>query len=111
MRTALKVSASVYSILMLLYPEELRQDFAGEMVDVFEQQLWGEWMESGIAGMIRVWGRALWELVWVALPIQLCAPIVVAPAGGLLSSSASFAVLLGTLGHHPVVHILIAQGR
>jgi hypothetical protein len=111
MLTALKLSASVYSILLFLYPEELRQDFGDEMVDVFEQQLWGEWMESGVAGMIRAWARVLWELLWVALPIQLCAPIVVAPTVGLLSSSASFAVLLGTLGHHPVAHIFIAQGR
>jgi hypothetical protein len=111
MRTALKISASVYGVLLFLYPEELRRDFAEEMVDVFEQQLRGEWEQSGPAGMVCVWSRALWELFSIALPIQICAPIVVAPTVGVLSSSASFAVLLGTLGHHPVVHILIAQGR
>jgi hypothetical protein len=111
MRTTLKLSASVYSILLFLYPEELRQDFADDMVDVFEQQLWGEWEQSGLPGLVGAWGRAFWELFWFALPLQLCEPIVVAPTFSLLISSVSFTVLLGTLGPHPVVHILIAQGR
>jgi hypothetical protein len=111
MRTALKISASVYRMLLFLYPEDLQEHFADEMVDVFEQQLCGELEQSGIAGVVCTWSRAFWELFWVALPVQLCEPVVVAPTFSLLISSVSFTVLLATLGPHPVVHILIAQGR
>jgi hypothetical protein len=97
MQTAFKVSSRTYSVLLTMYPRELRRRFAEEMTDVFDQQLQGAWDESGFAGMARVWLDAIGELLFVALPAQIGQPIVIVPTLSLIGNSAIFLVLMRAL--------------
>jgi len=97
MQIAFKVSNRTYSVLLTMYPRELRRRFAEEMTDVFDQQLQGAWDESGFAGMARVWLDAIGELLFVALPAQIGQPIVIVPTLSLIGNSAIFLVLMRAL--------------
>jgi hypothetical protein len=97
MQTAFKMSSRTYSVLLTMYPRELRRRFAEEMTDVFDQQLQGAWDESGFAGMARVWLDAIGELLFVALPAQIGRPIVIVPTLSLIGNSAIFLVLMRAL--------------
>jgi hypothetical protein len=97
MDTALRVSSRAFAALLILYPDELRREFGDEMTDVFGLQLEEAWEESGFAGLIRVWIRAIGELLFVALPAQLAQPIVVVPMLSLISNSFMFLALLKAL--------------
>ena len=97
MRTAFKVSSRTYSVLLTMYPRDLRRRFAEEMTDVFDQQLRGAWDESGFAGLARVWLDAIGELLFVALPAQIGQPIVIVPTLSLIGNSAIFLVLMRAL--------------
>jgi len=97
MQTAFKVSSRTYSVLLTMYPRDLRRRFAEEMTDVFDQQLRGAWDESGFAGLARVWLDAIGELLFVALPAQIGQPIVIVPTLSLIGNSAIFLVLMRAL--------------
>ena len=97
METSLRMSRQAYGVLLIFYPREFRQRFAGEMADVFEQQLQGAFEESGLRGMLRIWLCAIGELLFVALPAQLGQPIVVVPTLSLISNSILFLALLRQL--------------
>ena len=97
MQTAFRVSSRTYSVLLIMYPRELRRRFAQEMTDVFDQQLQGAWDESGFAGLARVWLDAIGELLFVALPAQIGQPIVIVPTLSLIGNSAIFLVLMRAL--------------
>jgi len=97
METALKACSRAYSVLLILYPGELRERFADEMLEVFEQQIYGAWEERGFAGVVQVWLWALAEVLFVALPTQMGQPIVIVPTLSLLSNSVMFLALLRTL--------------
>ena len=97
MQTTFKVSSRTYSVLLTLYPRELRRKFAEEMTDVFDQQQQGAWDESGFAGLARVWLDAIGELLFVALPAQIGQPIVIVPTLSLIGNSAIFLVLMRAL--------------
>ena len=97
MQTAFKMSSRTYSVLLTMYPRELRRRFAEEMTDVFAQQLQGAWDDSGFAGMARVWLDAIGELLFVALPAQIGQPIVIVPTLSLIGNSAIFLVLMRAL--------------
>jgi len=97
MQIAFKVSSRTYSVLLTMYPRELRRRFAEEMTDVFDQQLQGAWDESGFTGMARVWLDAIGEFLFVALPAQIGRPIVIVPTLSLIGNSAIFLVLMRAL--------------
>jgi hypothetical protein len=97
MQTTFKASSRTYSVLLTLYPLELRRQFAQEMAEVFDQQLQGAWEESGLKGLLRVWACAIGELLFVALPAQLAQPIFVVPTLSLISNSILFLALLRQL--------------
>ena len=97
MQTTFKACSRTYSVLLTLYPRELRLRFAEEMTDVFEQQIEEAWDESGFMGLVRVWLCAIRELLCVALPTQLGQPIVVVPTLSLIGNSAMFLALLREL--------------
>jgi hypothetical protein len=97
MQTTLKASSRTYSVLLTLYPLELRREFAQEMTDVFEQQLQGAWEERGLKGLISVWLWAIGELLFVAVPAQLAQPIFIVPTLSLISNSIMFLALLRQL--------------
>ena len=109
MQTTLRASSRTYSVLLILYPLELRREFAQEMTDVFEQQLQGAWEESGLKGMVRVWLRAIGELLCVALPAQLAQPVFIVPTLSLISNSLMFLVLLRQLS--PLAELCRIYGR
>jgi hypothetical protein len=97
MQTAFKISVAAYSVLLVMYPRELRRRFAVEMADVFDQQLQGAWDDGGFAGVARVWLEAIGELLFVALPALIGRPIVIVPTLSLIGNSAIFLVLMRAL--------------
>jgi hypothetical protein len=93
MQTTLKA----YSLLLTLYPLELRRQFGDEMTHVFAQQLHGAWEESGLRGQARVWLCAIGELLYVAVPAQLAQPVFLVPTLSLISNSLLFLALFQQL--------------
>lgn len=62
------MNARIYSILLSLYPAELRTEFGAEMVQVFLEDLDDSARTRGFFGAARVWRRSLKELLAIALP-------------------------------------------
>ena len=65
------------------------------MLTTFSEQMCSEWKRSGLVGIVPVWRSALWELLSVAVPLQLQprSSIVIAMALSFLWSSALFMAL------------------
>lgn len=93
MPTALRVSCFVYRILLICYPGELRRRFGEEMAEVFADQMRGEWRRHGLAGSLRAGLNACWEIVSVAVPLQLENSVVIAATLSFVSSSVLFLAL------------------
>lgn len=66
--TILDVSHKVYERSLIFYPEDLRGHFASEMIEDFDEQVSEAYSGSGLAGLLRVWFRAMREIVTVGLP-------------------------------------------
>jgi hypothetical protein len=90
MPSTFRISCFIYSLLLASYPHELRHRFGEEMMQVFADQMWGEWKRHGVLGVVRVWLTAGWEVMSVAAPLQLRNPVVIATALSLVSSSVLF---------------------
>jgi hypothetical protein len=97
MSTVFIACSRAYHALLIFYPDDLRQTFGAEMAGVFEQQLADAWKESGAIGVARVWLYVAHELLFVVLPTQLVAPVVVVPTLSLISNSVLFLALLRAL--------------
>jgi hypothetical protein len=67
----LEVSRKVYATSLVLYPNELRDEFGAEMVEVFDEQVSEAYSRSGFPGLLRVWFSATREFVTIALPGRL----------------------------------------
>ncbi len=95
MTEALRKSCLLYKVLLFAYPRDFRQRFGTEMLTTFSEQMCSEWKRSGLVGIVQVWRSALWELLSVAVPLQLQlrSSIVVAMALSFLWSSALFMAL------------------
>ena len=79
--SVLEVSRKIYETSLVLYPEDLREEFGEEMVEVFEEQATDAYIERGFMGLVRVWLCAAREFVSIALTGQLAermVPIVAA---------------------------------
>jgi hypothetical protein len=87
MSNAMRLGCSAYGLLLLLYPQDLRSRYSGEMKLVFREQLQGELMRRGASGAARVALLAVWEVVSVAAPLQLRNPTVIAAALSIVTSS------------------------
>ena len=61
------MSARIYSLLLRLYPAELREEFGAEMTQVFLDDLEDGRRRCGVFGAARVWRRSLKELCQIAL--------------------------------------------
>ena len=83
-------SRLLYGLLMLAYPHDFRQRFGTEMVMTFCDQVQSEWERNRLAGVVRVWRSVLWELVSLAVPLQLQRSMVVAVLLSSVGSSAMF---------------------
>jgi hypothetical protein len=73
-------SAWIYEKLLLLYPEDLRRDFGGEMALAFADDIEAAWGHGRVTGVILVWWCAVRELLTVALPGQSSNRCVLVPA-------------------------------
>lgn len=51
----MEMSARVYSVMLRLYPQPLRERFGEDMVAVFRQQLIDEYGGRGLAGLATAW--------------------------------------------------------
>jgi len=80
MNIVLLRSLWLYERLLLLYPEDLRRDFGGEMILAFADDLEAAWGDARIAGVMQIWWYALREMLTVALPAQRSNPCVLVPA-------------------------------
>jgi len=83
-------SLQLYRVLVKVYPAPLRHRYAAEMVDVFEEQLAGAWLEHGVYGLVRVWGSVLGETLQGPAALRLSQALVSVPVISLLSSSVLF---------------------
>lgn len=72
-------NARIYAAALPLYPQELRRDFGTEMTEVFVEDLAEAWRDAGLAGAVRVWSCAAWEIARIALPRQLENPAIGVP--------------------------------
>jgi hypothetical protein len=90
MASAVRVSCSLYKMLLFTYPRDFRVRFESEMVATFSDLVGGEWELKGLAGVARVWRSALAEVFSIAVPLQLQSSIVVATSLSLLSSLVLF---------------------
>ncbi len=99
MTSAVRVSCSLYKMLLFTYPRDFRLRFESEMVATFSDLVGGEWEHKGLAGVARVWQSALAEVVSVAVPLQLQRSIVVATSLSLLSSFALFMAIFHAMSH------------
>src|SRR5262249_16158578 len=64
--TILDVSHKFYESSLVFYPKDLRRDFGNDMVEVFDEQAWEAYSQSGFSGLLRVWLSATREIVTVA---------------------------------------------
>ncbi|MBN9615212.1 MAG: hypothetical protein J0G35_06520 [Acidobacteriales bacterium] len=98
--STLQRSCSLYEILLFAYPSEFRQHFSDEMKETFVYQMRRERGRSGLAGAFRVWSLVFWELLSVAVPLQLQNSIVIATAASLLGSSGLSILFFRAVAHH-----------
>ena len=89
----LEVSRRVYETSLILYPEDLREEFGDEMVEVFEEQASDAYAERGFSGLVRVWFCAGREFVSIALTGQLAERMV-----PILAVGAAFALMVWLAG-------------
>jgi hypothetical protein len=97
---------AAYRVLLVFYPQDLRQQFGEEMAQVFAEQISGEWNRHSATGIARVGLRAVWEVISVAMPLQLKRRF--AMRGQTLI--ATVAIVLGALETAGGVQELVYQG-
>lgn len=99
MASAVRVSCSLYKMLLFTYPSDFRLRLESEMVTTFSDLICGEWKHNGLPGVARVWRSALGEVFSVAVPLHLQSPIVVTISLALLSSVALFTTIFHAMTH------------
>jgi|SRR6185312_9770022 len=93
-------SRLLYDVLLLAYPHDFRQRFGAEMAMTFSEQVQDEWRRNSLAGIVRVWRSALWELISLAVPLQCQRSIVVAILLSTIGSSALFLAIFRATSLH-----------
>jgi len=89
----LEVSRKVYEGSLALYPAGLREEFGGEMVEVFEEQIADAYTERGVRGLLEVWLCTAHEFVSIALTGQLAQRMV--PVAAAITALALMVWLAG----------------
>ena len=59
----LQLSAGVYRLLLLAYPQRFRQEYGTHMAQVFMDCCWAALRRSGPAGVLALWGRTLLDFM------------------------------------------------
>jgi hypothetical protein len=103
MTNLLSVSSRLYRRLVALYPEDLRRDFADEMMLVFADDLAAARREAGLRGVLRVWRCCIGEFLRFALPGHASNPALRVPAIAVAFGFASLGaeVVLHCATHQP----------
>jgi hypothetical protein len=57
----IRLSTRLYAAMVRLYPKGYRQEFGEEMVYVFSESLEETYLEEGIAGIIYLWTRVVFD--------------------------------------------------
>lgn len=89
-----------YSLVIWLYPRDLREMHGDEMREVFRRQTLDAY-EEGALELFRVLECATLELFTCALPLRAQSPAAIVGATSLLSASVVFLPLLWAL-HNPI---------
>ncbi|MGA2195333.1 MAG: hypothetical protein ABSH40_08690 [Bryobacteraceae bacterium] len=97
MTSLISLSAKVYRLLTLLYPDEIRRRWEAEMADTFALQIADALHEKRWTAMIAAWYYALAELLFIAVPRRLTRAALVIPVAALASAGAIFFGLLWAL--------------
>lgn len=92
MHSVIRVMCVCYSILLMLYTRRLRDVYGQEMVDVLREQMLEALQTSGRAGLLRPAGRAVGELVTIAVPSRLNKDFAVISLAACTSSGMLFAL-------------------
>jgi hypothetical protein len=71
----LRFSASLFSSLLLFYPQEHRREYSEEMNQVFRDLAREIYAERGFSGLIVLWLKTLYDLLKTALQEQLKASL------------------------------------
>lgn len=74
--TILDVSHKFYEGCLIFYPKDLRSDFGGEMMEVFDEQAGEAYSRDRFLGLLRVWFGATWEIVSVAFPRRIAGRVI-----------------------------------
>jgi hypothetical protein len=64
---ALSFSTRLYQMLLLVYPPEFRRAYGGPMLQVFRDCCRRMLRESGLAGLLVLWGRTILDTVQTAI--------------------------------------------
>jgi hypothetical protein len=99
MTSAVRVSCTLYKMLLFAYPSDFRLRFENEMVTTFSDLICGEWKHNGLPGVARVWRSAVGEVFSVAVPLQLRSPIVIAASVSVVLSIALFMAVVQAMTH------------
>ncbi len=85
-------SKRLYSHSLAVYPRELREEFAGEMALVFEEQMADA---VGALEVLQIWMGVVSDMILVALPARF-APMAV-PAVAIVTALVWFIGVLGLI--------------
>ena len=80
------ISLQAYERLLILYPRDLRRDFAADMIEAFGEDLAAA---RSIGGVLRVWRSALREVMQIAVPAWFEIPEVLVPLFSAAIAAAS----------------------
>lgn len=98
--TVLDISRKVYETSLALYPEDLREEFGDEMVEVFEEQVADAYEEKGVRGVVGVWICAAREFLKIAMASQIAERA--APVIGAVSAFGLMLWLAGFMATHAI---------
>lgn len=89
-----RCSTYAYRGILVVYPVELRYEYGAEMAGVFAEELEDAWQIGSAGDVLRVWWRAVSEILWIAIPGRLGHQGVPAPAMGMMVQLALVASVL-----------------
>lgn len=90
------MNARIYSLLLIVFPADVRMKFGAEMTDAFREDFGEQWRSSGLRGAAQAWRRCLADLLGAALQEAILRRQFVAPsiAFALLQLWAGFVCLM-----------------
>ena len=106
MTSLLRWSSLTYRRLLILYPQDLRREFATEMALVFAEDVADAWREEGAVGVMKVWWYALAEFMRIGVPGQWANPYVAVPVIAFVLNVAMLGTEAGVASRHVPATVL-----